>query len=202
MSEIEDAASQSIETGGSGEASRLNSIIALLVALTATVMAICNIKDGNIVQGMAQAQAKGVDAWSYYQAKSTKQHISDAALEQVRLQQAMLAEQKAPIPPALIEAAKRYEAESKRYDQEKADIKAQAEGLAAEYDRLNVHDDQFDFAEACFTVAIALFGITALTRKRWLLVFAMVLMLFGVAFGASGFVGWSLHPEWLARLLG
>lgn len=199
MGDIQDVAAESIE---SAEHSRFTSVIALLVALTATVMAICNIKDGNIVQAMAQAQSRGVDAWAFYQSKSTKQHIAEAALEQVRLQQEVLAGQGAAAAPALAVAMARYEGEIKRYDKEKAEIKAQAEGFAAEYDRLNFHDDQFDFAEACFTVSIALYGIAALTRKRWLLAFALALTLLGMAFGLSGFAGWSLHPDWLARLLG
>lgn len=35
-------------------------------------------------------------------------------------------------------------------------------------DAMNVHDDPFDLAEACLSVGIALAGVTALTRKRWL----------------------------------
>ena len=40
-------------------------------------MAIDNVKDGNIGQAMAQAQAKSVDAWSYYQAKGVKQNLAE-----------------------------------------------------------------------------------------------------------------------------
>ncbi len=199
MSEIEDAVGETLESAAQ---SRFNSIVALLVALTATLMAICNIKDGNIVQAMAQEQSKSVDAWSYYQSKSTKQHIAEAALEQVQLQRAILEGQGAAVPPAIAEAATRYTAEVARYDREKAQIKGEAEGHAAEYDRLNLHDDQFDFAEACLTVAIALDGIAVLTRKRWLLGFAILLTVLGIAFGVSGFIGGSFHPAWLARLLG
>jgi hypothetical protein len=46
-----------------------------------------------------------------------------------------------------------------------------------------VLDDQFDFAEAFLTVAIALDGIAVLTRKRWLLGFAILLTALGLAFG-------------------
>ena len=63
--------------------SRLDAYIALLVAITATFMALCNVKDGNIVQGMAQAQSGAIDAWSYYQAKSTKQSLAEATLDQI-----------------------------------------------------------------------------------------------------------------------
>jgi hypothetical protein len=64
-----------------------------------------------------------------------------------------------------------------------------------------VRDDQFDMSEACLSVGIALFGVTALTQRRWLLIVALVFASFGFAFGVAGFAGWNLHPDWLARLL-
>ncbi|MCX6235950.1 MAG: DUF4337 family protein [Bacteroidia bacterium] len=54
---------------------KINSRVALFVAITATFMALCNVKDGNIVQAMSQAQANAINAWSYFEAKSTKQSI-------------------------------------------------------------------------------------------------------------------------------
>ena len=48
-------------------------------------MALCNVKDGNIVQAMAEAQASSVDAWSYYQAKGTKENLATATREQIEL---------------------------------------------------------------------------------------------------------------------
>ncbi|HXH90476.1 MAG TPA: DUF4337 family protein, partial [Thermoanaerobaculia bacterium] len=88
-----------------------------------------------------------------------------------------------------------------KYTKEKEDIKKQAEGFQKEYDALNFHDDQFDMNEACISVAIALFGVTALTKKKWLLGLASVFMFFGVLFGLAGFLGWSIHPDFLARIL-
>lgn len=41
-----------------------------------------------------------------------------------------------------------------------------AEGIEAEYDRLNIHDDQFDMAEACFTQAITLAGVGLIDLRR------------------------------------
>lgn len=52
--------------------SRFNGFIALFVAVVATFMALCNVKDGNVVQAMQQSQARAVDQWAYYQSKSTK----------------------------------------------------------------------------------------------------------------------------------
>ena len=46
--------------------SRLNAIVAVTVAVLATFMGICKVKDDNIVQAMQQAQADKIDHWSYY----------------------------------------------------------------------------------------------------------------------------------------
>ena len=196
MSDLSDTINEAVEHGSE---SRLNSIIAALVAIAATFMALCNVKDGNIVQGMAQAQANAVDQWSYYQAKGMKQNLAEATLDQLQLQRSMLTDPKfAPMLDAKIAV---YEKQVKKYEKEKIDIKANAEGQQKEYETLNLHDDQFDMSDACLSVAIALFGVTALTRKRWLLALAVVFMFFGVLFGLAGFFAWGLHPDFLAKFL-
>jgi hypothetical protein len=196
MSDIADTINEAVEHASE---SRLNSIIAALVAIAATFMALCNVKDGNIVQGMAQAQANSVDQWAYYQAKGMKQNLAEATLDELQLQRTMLTDPKfAPMLDAKIAV---YEKQVKKYEKEKVDIKTNAEGQQKEYDRLNLHDDQFDMSDACLSVAIALFGVTALTKKRWLLIVAGFFMFFGVLFGLAGFFAWGLHPDFLAKFL-
>ena len=190
MGEVDEAVSGAIEQGRD---SRLNSLIAIVVALAATAMAIDNIKDGNGTQAMAQAQAHAVDAWSYYQAKSTKQNLAEATLDELQVLRALPGSQ--ANGAELDKTIASYQAQVARYDKEKNEVKAQAEGFQAEYDRLNVHDDQFDLSDAGFSVAIALMGVTALTRKRWLLGVAAVFVLIGLVFGLAGFFNWPLHPD-------
>jgi uncharacterized protein DUF4337 len=62
---------------------RLNSVIAVAVALVATFIALSNVKDGNIGQRMAQAQAQTIDTWNYYQAKSMKPNLAEATLDEL-----------------------------------------------------------------------------------------------------------------------
>ena len=66
----------------------LNTWVALTVAILATFMAVCQIKDNNICQAMQQAQADKIDHWSYYQARNVRQEIAEATATQLRLQQA------------------------------------------------------------------------------------------------------------------
>lgn len=170
----------------------INSRVALFVAITATFMALCNVKDGNIVQAMSQAQAHSIDAWSYFQAKSTKQSIVENTLEEIKLQNT----------PGNAEVIKKYEGQIARYEKEKGEIKAEAEGYQKEYDEINLFDDQYDMTEALLTIAIAMFGITSLTQKKWLLYFAGTVALIGIILGLTAFMKISLHSDLVSKILG
>jgi hypothetical protein len=198
MTDFVDLTEDAIEQGkGSG----LNSAVALLVTLTGAFVVFCNVKDGNIVQAMTQAQANSVDEWSYYQAKSTKQHFAEGMIDQLTIQRDT-ASSLTPDARALLDRKiGEYGVMVKKYDGEKQQIKNKAEDFQKEYDRLNFHDDQFDMAEAALSLSIALFGVTALTQKRWLLAIGIVFAVFGFALGVSGFMGYNLHPNFLAKLL-
>src|SRR5262252_9300112 len=150
VSEAVDKAQEEAESPPAKEgAASLNSLVAVSVAVVATFTALCNVKDGNIVQAMQQAQANGVDAWSYYQAKGTKLNIAESALDSLRIQRELAPPSLAPEGRALLDRRiDEYTAKIRHYDEEKTEIKKSAEGFQKEYDRLNVHDDQFDMAEA------------------------------------------------------
>ncbi len=172
--------------------SKINRWVAVSVAVVATFMAFCNVKDGNIVQGMDQAQAHSIDAWSYFQAKSTKEAIVENGLEYIKAQK----------NPEFNDLIKKDEAAIARYEKEKAEIKAKAEGYQKQYDDLNVFDDQFDMTDAFLSIAIALFGITALTQKKWLLYFAVSISALGIIFGLAAFFKYSIHSDFISGLLG
>jgi hypothetical protein len=200
-SEVHDAVSEVIERAHEKEKQEngLNTVISLLVAMSATCMALCNVKDGNVVQAMTQAQTSSVDAWGYYQAKSIKQTLAEAALDQLGSQRDL--GNPSPETRALLDKRiKVYEERVAHYEKDKAEIKTSAENFTKEYDRLNVHDDQLDIAEASFSISIALYGISALTRKRWLVVLALGFSSLGLVFALAGFLGWGLHPDFLAKI--
>jgi hypothetical protein len=198
MGEIDEKITEAVEKA---RESRLNTVIAALVAVTATLMALNNVRDGNIVQDMQKAQSKSVDEWAYYQAKGTKENFAAAARDQLEIMRDTTPnptpEQRAMFDKGIA----KYAAQEKKYAAEKEDIKKQAEGYEKQYDELNRHDDQFDAAEALMSVAIAMFGVTALTRKRWLLIVGIVFAGVGETLGLAGFLGWSLHSDWLASVL-
>jgi len=199
MSEIGEAIDEAVERA---RETPLNRTVAVLVAVAATFLALCNVKDGNLVREMAKAQAEQVDSWTYYQAKSVKQNLAEFAADQLTVERATLAAPSTEARALLDQKLTDYRAQVSRYETEKAEIKEAAEGFRREYQQLNVHHDEFDIAAAALSVSIALLGITALTQRRWLLVVGVAFAGFGTALGLAGFAGWNVHLDVLARLLG
>ncbi len=177
---------------------RLNAWVAITVALLATFMAVCKIKDDNICQAMAQAQADRIDDWGFYQARNLREEVARAALAQVNLQAAT-----APpsAQPAFASAAARFDALVKDQEAKKRQVKAKAIADGAQYNALNYRDDQFDLSDALLAIAISMLAMTALTHKRWLYGIALIPTGFGVLMGLAGLLGWHLHPDALSGLL-
>ena len=186
-----------IDSGQEAEASRaqksrLNTWIALTVALLATFMGVCKVKDDNIVQAMQQAQADRLDHWAYYQARVNREEVAKSTLVLLKLQN---------VDHKADEAIQTFEARVLDLENKKEELKTQAEQDQKRYDELNYRDDQFDLSDALLAIAIAMLAVTSLTNKRWLFFVALVPTLFGVMMGMAGLVGWHIHPEGLVQLL-
>lgn len=177
---------------------KLNATVAITVALLATFMGICKVKDDNINQSMQQAQANRVDHWAFYQARNVREEVAKSTVVQLRL---AAAGKPAAEQTAYREAIQQYEKIAQDQAAKKADAKAQAEQDQKTYDAANFKDDQFDLSDALLAIAISLLAITALTQL-WALYFtALVPTAFGVLMGLSGLAGWGLHPQALIALL-
>ena len=177
---------------------RLNAMVAVTVAVLATFMGICKIKDDNIVQAMQQAQADKLDHWNFYQARNIRQEVAQATVVQLKL--ARLG-RTGPEAAAYDESIARYEKITADQISKKDELKKQAEQDQKTYDGLNFHDDQFDLSDAALALAIAVLAVTALTHQRWLYWLTLVPTAFGVFMGLSGLLGWAFHPDALVRLL-
>jgi hypothetical protein len=188
MSELGEQIHEAVEHAHE-HGSPLTSIVALLVALSATFGALASVKDRNITLRMNQAQAKAIDTWNYYQAKSMKQNLAEATLDQMTAVNAAST------------AVERYKTSATRYEHEKDQVKEEAEGYEKKYEALNEQHDLFDLCEAALSVGIALLGITALTKKWPLLYVAVIFIIAGAFFGAAGFMNLPIHPEHLASWL-
>ena len=176
----------------------LNTWVAISVALLATFMGICKVKDDNIVQAMQQAQADKIDNYSWYQARNIREEVAKSTVAQLTAQ-AMAAPPQAK--PAFEAQIKIYEAIAQDQAEKKKIQQADADKADQTYNELNFHDDQFDLSDAMLALAISLMAVTALTQKRWLFVLALFPTVFGVIMGLAGLLGWHIHPNALTKLL-
>src|ERR1022692_1190283 len=149
MSELADTVSEAVERSrgeggegggqergsGAGPQARwnFNAVVAISVAITATFIALCNVKKGNVVQAMARAQASGVDAWGYYQAKGTKLNIAESALDGLRIQRETMPGLSVDGRALIDRKISEYTEKVHRYDVEKGEIKRTAEGFQQDY---------------------------------------------------------------------
>ena len=185
------------DAGGRAK-SNLNRMVAVTVAILATFMGICKVKDDNIVQAMQQAQADKIDNYSWYQARNIREDVARATATQLTAQ---LAATPAADRAAVQQQLDIFNALAKEQGEKKKQQQDAAEEADKTYNQLNLHDDQFDLADAALSIAISLLAVTALTQKRWLYFLALVPTFFGLLMGLAGLLGWALHPDALARLL-
>ena len=176
----------------------LNPAVAITVALLATFMGICKVKDDNIVQGMQQAQADKIDHWSFYQARNIREEIAKATLAQLKIQSISATPAQLPLYQEQVSV---YEALAKEQALKKEELKNQAESDQKTYDALNFRDDQFDLSDASIAIAISLLALASLTQLPWLYALALLPSAFGVIMGVAGLGGLGLHPQALIQLL-
>ncbi|WP_375195023.1 DUF4337 domain-containing protein [Sphingobium sp.] len=185
-----------IEVSAEAKDKRLNRMVAVTVVLLSVFAGLCNIKDGNIVQAMDQAQSSSVDSWSQYQATKTKLHLAQDS----RTMLAVVANG-APTEQARPALAK-LDGEIAKYQSEAPKLAQQAKGYRQDYDALNIHDDQFDASEALISTAISLAAVAALCESMGLLFASWAFGASGLFMGVCGFAGWGFHPDLLSNFLG
>ena len=151
--------------GDAGHGGGHTNSIAMFTAVIATVGAIFSYM-GGATQANAglyknNAAIKKTEAsnqWNYYQAKSSKQNLSELAIE---------------LAPA--NKKEFYEGEIKRYKTEKGEIKVAAEKLEAESKEWDHQSDEqmhqhhrWAQATTALQVSIAMAAIALMTRRKWL----------------------------------
>src|SRR5512132_3896504 len=100
-------AADDVDASRDRERARLNSRVAITVALLATFLGVCKVKDDNIVQGMQQAQADKIDHWSFYQARNIRQEVAQSTVSTLTVQRRVAA---AADRPAIDSSIARFEA--------------------------------------------------------------------------------------------
>jgi len=155
--ELEHAA-QHDPAGMAGQLAVITAILATVGAIFAYMGGATQANAGLYKNDAAIKKTEASNQWNYYQAKSSKQNLSELAFE---------------LAPDTRKTF--YTDEIKRYKAEKAEIKLAAEKLEAESkawddksaEQMHQHH-RWAQATTALQVAIAMAAIALLTKKRWL----------------------------------
>jgi len=156
--ELEHAAQHGGKDSFAGTIAVMTAILATIGALFSYMGGATQANAGLFKNNAAIKKTEASNQWNYYQAKSSKQNLSELAL--------------ALVPE---ERKSKYQDEVERYKKEKAEIKAAAEKLEAEssdWDKqsdaqLHLHH-RWAQATTALQISIALAAIALLTRRKWL----------------------------------
>ena len=178
---------------------------ALVIAILAAILAVCELGGDNAKNTMIYNNIKASDSWSFYQAKTQRQTAFKLAGDDVKRR---LADPGLSAPArALLQAdLERYDKTVARYESEpdaaapndplRGEGKKQLQARAKSYEEArqvaNERNESFDYAKMALQLAIVLGSVSILAQSRPLLLTAGVMGAAGLALLANGF--WFLLP--------
>lgn len=138
------------------------------LALTTVIFAVCatlsTLKGGGFGSRAVLSQAQASDQWAYYQAKSIKGYVYELQREQFELDRKAL--KGGSLAADYDKRIAAYAEKIGRYDKEKDEIKAKAEGLEKQRDNAQQHAGAFGLAAMFLQIAILLSSIAALMKRK------------------------------------
>jgi hypothetical protein len=160
--------------------------IAITTTILAVVAAIASSRSSFYVARAQLLTALEGSQWSYYQAKSIKQYLFETQQKDFEIKSlgATTPEQKTLIDKDIQD----YSKDIARYDQEKADIKSQAESTNKENAMVVRRGSQFSLAVVFAQIGIMLSSVGALLKRREMWVIGLVIGAISLFFLANGFL--------------
>jgi hypothetical protein len=163
------------------------------LALTTVILAVCatlsSFKLEHYSVDAVLNQTKASDMWAFYQAKSIKGYLYELQKEKLELDKKNM-ERTAP-GVGLDEydgKISSYDKNIKRYDQEKADIKKDAEKLEKQRDHSHELREIFGVAIIFLQMGILLCSIAALMTKKPIWYVGMLVGVVGLAYFFNGLI--------------
>lgn len=160
--------------------------MALVTVLLAVCATLSTFKGGAYSTLSVISQALASDQWAFYQAKSTKLHLYELQMEQLRLQAMALPSNNAASAAYAAKIAE-YQARISRYNEEKKDLESKARDFERQRDEAKRHGRPFGLAVMFLQVAILLNSIAGLMKTKRIWWAALPIGLIGIAFFLDGF---------------
>jgi len=202
--EATDAADQIRENaGGDADKERFNGIVAVIIALMATLLTIASLGGDNAGQDIGTLNVEVANKWAFYQAKNIRQTAYETAVAEMKLAIAasgasLNSEAKTAAEETMNgfqKKVERYESEPDKSDPEnllkgegKKQLMEQARDLEKQRAIAMEKDDNFDFAIALFQIAIVLASVAILITSKSLLAISLAIGALASLLTLNGFM--------------
>ncbi|MCA1567072.1 MAG: DUF4337 domain-containing protein [Acidobacteria bacterium] len=188
--------------GGHEEDEKFRSRVALMIAFMAMLLAITSLGGGNAAEDIMNHNIHASDTWAFYQAKNIRQTSYRIAADmldgEMQLQGATLTPE---TRESLQNKIDQFKATAARYESEpdpqapndplrgegKKELSARAKDFAAQRDRAQLQDPNFDFSEALFQIAIVLASVSILATSRLIMKISIVVGVVATALMLNGY---------------
>ncbi len=149
--------------------------VALSTAIMAVLAAITTLYMGKYSSKAILMQGQETNQWSYYQAKSIKSYLYEIQIELLELERLEGESKARKINSTQFDKAQtRYKEAVKRYDKEKVEIKAKGDELAKQKVIAQERGGNYAYALIFLQIGLMLSSIAALTKKKMLWYFGMI----------------------------
>lgn len=167
---------------------KFHSIVAIITAVYAVVLAISSLGGNHAMKEMLLAQQQASDQWAYYQAKSIREHLYQSQRVILENQLSLLSGSIGADRTAKAAAAiKAFGDEQSRFAKEKTDIMRKARELEKERDKNRSKDPYFEYAEVLLQIAIIMASVSIIADSLALFSFSALFALCGAFMCANGY---------------
>jgi hypothetical protein len=148
--------------------------VSVTMSLLAVLVAVVSLFGFRLHDEEILTQTKATDQWAYYQAKDIRLRTYEVFLD-------LLGTMDVKNNPRAVEMKQKYDAQLKRYAQEKGDIQSEAKKLESEVEVISRRGDRCDIGEGLLEASVIIASVTILTRRRWFWYLGMAMGGAGVA---------------------
>jgi hypothetical protein len=159
------------------------------VGLTTTILAVCaaigSLKGGGFSTQVQVTTTLENNKWSYFQAKSIKQHVTEMERDLLQLEQ--VRGDNPTVKAEIQQKLKTVEENIGRYDNEKSTIKSEADALSNKQTMLKRHGGNFGLCVMFCQIAIMLSAIGSLLKQKYSWILGLVIGGAGIVYFFNGF---------------
>ena len=186
-----DSIQEIAEEAGADE--RFRKRAALVIGALAMLLAIASLGGDNAGQEVTQANILATDTWAFFQARNIRQTTVQVAADELEILLATRPDLSSDARADVERRLERYRATVARFESDpvegegKQELAVRARGYEADRARAEQQDNNFDYAQALFQIAIVIGSVSIVAASRRLLALCLALGAAGILLTVNSF---------------